>query len=356
MKKIYSIFIAVVSLTAIVACSSDDSVTLSALNSIESFTINFEGIPDEEIIYDLGNDIIVSVPFGTSLDALVAAITVSEGATITPSPAEAINYINGEAVTFVVTAEDGTSTKTYTVTINLRGEVGSGSRIKSLTYNDSTAPSPDNRVVEYTYNDANFIVESVDIEDSYGTIIYEKISYTYNDLNQVIEQSIDNDQDVDGDDERVVFTYEDGIIVSSETFTKEDDFAVAISSTTYQYNDLGRIEAKTTSVPGEADNVVTNTYDANGNMLKNDTGIEYSTTIATAFDDKNNPFAHVYPAAFGKIIQTVERGGPNNPSTYESPAYDDNKKSYTYNTDNYPLTIDYSYFGFIFVTQTIVYN
>ena len=67
-----------------------------------------------------GTDINITLPFGniTAIDALKATVKISEGAKISPDPTQSINYTN--PVDFKVTAEDKTTSKTYTVTVKAR--------------------------------------------------------------------------------------------------------------------------------------------------------------------------------------------------------------------------------------------
>ena len=66
-----------------------------------------------------GTDINIALPFGniTAIDALKATVKMSEGATISPDPTQSIDYTS--PVDFKVTAEDKTTSKTYTVTVKL---------------------------------------------------------------------------------------------------------------------------------------------------------------------------------------------------------------------------------------------
>ena len=133
MKKTFSIIFAFIAI-ALTSCSSDDdnAVQPSSLAEITDFSLTFNNVNESDINYDLGTNITVSVPFGTSLEDIIPNIAISEGATITPASGEQVDFVDGEAKTFTVTAEDG-SVKEYTVTVNVRGEVGSGSRLKTVT-------------------------------------------------------------------------------------------------------------------------------------------------------------------------------------------------------------------------------
>ena len=64
--------------------------------------------------------ITAEVPHGTNVTNLKPTITVSKDATVSPKSGVAKDFTN--AVNYVVTAEDGTTTKTYTVTITVADE------------------------------------------------------------------------------------------------------------------------------------------------------------------------------------------------------------------------------------------
>ena len=64
--------------------------------------------------------IAVEVPYGTDVSALKPTITVSAGATVSPTSGTAKNFAS--AVDYTVTAEDTTTTKVYTVTVTVDEE------------------------------------------------------------------------------------------------------------------------------------------------------------------------------------------------------------------------------------------
>lgn len=64
--------------------------------------------------------IAVEVAHGTDVTALTPTIVVSTGATVSPASGVAKDFTN--AVSYVVTAANGTSTKTYTVTVTVASE------------------------------------------------------------------------------------------------------------------------------------------------------------------------------------------------------------------------------------------
>lgn len=67
-----------------------------------------------------GTAIAVEVAHGTDVTALTPTIVVSTGATVSPASGTAKDFTN--AVTYTVTAANGTSTKAYTVTVTVAAE------------------------------------------------------------------------------------------------------------------------------------------------------------------------------------------------------------------------------------------
>ncbi|MFM1878389.1 MAG: hypothetical protein RLZZ241_1255, partial [Bacteroidota bacterium] len=64
-----------------------------------------------------GNTITASVPYGTDITNVAPQIAVSAGATITPASGLARDF--SSPLTYTVTAEDGQTTTTFTVTITV---------------------------------------------------------------------------------------------------------------------------------------------------------------------------------------------------------------------------------------------
>ena len=67
------------------------------------------------------NSIKVNVPFGTDISKLKAVVKISPKATIDPDPSKDNDYRS--PVTFKVTAEDGTTTKTYKVQVSVEDAI-----------------------------------------------------------------------------------------------------------------------------------------------------------------------------------------------------------------------------------------
>jgi hypothetical protein len=340
MKKIFStlcLFIAVAATT--VSCSSDDSETASSLASVNAFEIAIANVDAATITYDLGSDIKVSVPYGTSLTAVVPAIGISENSTITPASGETITFVDGEAKSFTVTAEDGT-TKIYTATINVRAEVGSGSRLKSYLLEDLYG---ENSTTTYTYNDANFVKDFTKEVDEWGDITTTTYTLVYNNDNEVIEEKSEAAK------VSTVYTYNSASQISTAVYK---DNAVLTYTYAYEYDEAGNLTSEKRTDHTSQDDITEVKFTiVNGNVtVENRYGEDY----VASYDANNNPFKGIYPAAYAAInvgVQAVNTNNPINGTFTEGDGV-----AYEYNTDNYPISAYYTYFdGFATVSKTYTY-
>ena len=94
-----------------VACSEEEKLSSEA--SITGFEI--ESLNQVGTIS--GTTITMSVPYGTDISNLSPTITVSEGASLTPASGLARDFTS--TVGYTVTAEDGKTTSSYSVTISI---------------------------------------------------------------------------------------------------------------------------------------------------------------------------------------------------------------------------------------------
>ena len=83
----------------------------------------------------------LTVPFGTDVSALVPAITLSDGATISPLTGVAANFTS--PVTYTVTAEDGTTIQPWTVTVHSAAPPTSTVTFSVINANGSLAATVD---------------------------------------------------------------------------------------------------------------------------------------------------------------------------------------------------------------------
>lgn len=339
MKKPYSFILSlfVVAMTAF-SCSSDDEVIeQSSLAEITDFALDFEETEAEEVDYDLGTAIGVSVPFETSLTGVVPSISISENASISPASGEALDFVDGEPKVFTVTAEDGTQ-KEYTVTVSVRGEVGSGSRLETYTLADLYG---ENSVSTYSYNEANFVSEISKEVDDWGEISTIVYTFEYNDKNQVVSRNIEDSN------EETVYTYEDGKIVQAVTSVD----GTAMYTYDYTYNEAGDLvsEQRTNHDDDTVDEITF--VIENGNVVKE---IRYGEEYVATYDDQNNPFINLYPAAYAAINVGIQAVNTNNPV---SGTMADDTISYEYNEDGYPVSASYTYFDHLAtVDKTFTYT
>ncbi|MBL4746417.1 MAG: hypothetical protein JKY08_08610 [Flavobacteriaceae bacterium] len=339
MKKVYSILCLFIATAAFVSCSDDDDVALSSLNNITAFEINFEGIESDAITYDLGNSIAVSVPFGTTLEGLVATITVDALAEIVPASGMEVDYVDGVATVFTVTAEDGTI-KTYPVTVNVRGEVGSGTQLGVYEIADLYGETA---VYTYAYSDAKFVSEIEIVANDFGDITTTIVTFVFDGKNQVIGKN------VVADNSAITYVYNELGVITTALIKKDEELTNTYS---YEYDALtGELVTETRIDHTDADSVSVISFEyENGNVTtENRFGQVYTAT----YDDKNNPFKGIYPKAYSIINVGIHAVNNNNPATG---TLADEAVIYEYNVDNFPVSAAYTYFGgFATVAKTYTY-
>ncbi|GGF72279.1 hypothetical protein GCM10011397_13930 [Wenyingzhuangia marina] len=330
-------FIAVAITT--ISCSSDDEVIPpSTLATITDFTLSIDGLSADDIVYDLGTNITVAVPYGTSLIGVVPNITLSNGATISPASGEEITFVDGEPTTFTVTAEDGTTTKEYTVTVNVSNvdTTSSGTKLKTYEIADLYG---ENSITTYIYNDFNLVSEYTKKQDDWGDITTTVYTLVYNDNNQVIEKKSTT--------QSTIYTYENDKIIKA--VYKVDD--VLTYTYDYSYNEAGDLTKEKRTDHTDEDSVTEVLFTlVDGNVtVENRFGSDYT----ASYDDKNNPFKGMYPAAYAAINVGIQSVSTNNPV---SGTLADDTVTYVYNSDSYPLGASYTYFeGAATVKKTYTY-
>lgn len=323
----------------IASCDKEDP--LSTLKDISNFALSIDGVNADDITYDVsGTNINVSVPFGTDISSVVANLGLPAGAKVVPASGSTVSFKDGVAQQFVVTAEDG-STKTYNVTVSIRGEVGSGSKLTKVVYDESQLSG----LIEtytYTYNDASLVasyVKAVGADEKTYTIAYD-------DKNQVTG--------VSATDLETTFTYDDnGMIVGrADKINGEDKFTYV-----YTYDDNGYLKESVRTDLKEEDAskaTYTSTFTIDGgNTLTNKKGpYEFTGT----FDDKMNPFVGIYPMAYGKILAGNDLFAVNKNNVLTRTGYDDPGVTYEYNDAGYPVSSSFRVFSFATIKTTYEYE
>ncbi len=126
------------------------TVTIAAPKAITAFS--FSSPAATGTINEINHTITVIVPYGTNVTALVPTITISSGASISPSSGVARNFTN--PVTYTVTGADST-TQAYTVTVTFTAAS------KAITAFSFTSPAATGAINETSH--------TIDIIVPYGT-------------------------------------------------------------------------------------------------------------------------------------------------------------------------------------------
>ena len=152
-------YLVIFSLLLFASCSKKQDVATpkSSAKLISSFSLNAFNPVIAGTINQTALTISLSVPFGTDVTALVPAITVSAGASVSPISGKATNFTN--PMQYTVTAADG-STQVYTVTV-LTGK----SSLKAITGFSFSGLNP---VVNCTVNETSYTITGT---VPYGTAI-----------------------------------------------------------------------------------------------------------------------------------------------------------------------------------------
>lgn len=339
MKKTLSFLFSIMILTLVSwSCSSDDNYSqLETLAEITNFSLSFPGVAQEDVEYTLRTNIVVSVPFGSSLTGVIPHITISDKASVSPASGEVLDFVAGETKSIVVTAEDG-HTKEYTLSVIVRNEIGKGSRLKTYTVADLFG---ENSTSTYSYTGSNFVKEIQKETDDWGSISRSVTTFEYNTHNQIIAKHVASKK------ETTEYLYQEDVIVQAKHSVDNK----LVYTYDYTYNSLGDLqsEKRTNHLNNDSVDEIQFVIEQ-GNVIEE---IRYGNSFVAAYDDKNNPFVGMYPAAFAKIQSAIEQVNVNNPI---SGTLADDVISYVYNEDDYPVSASYTYFSFLAsVEKTFTY-
>ena len=147
------------------SCDSEKSLFQEPEKSSECDILEFI---DEinSVIWEInGTDITATYPEGSDLSSIAPVITVSEKASINPRSDEKVDFSNEKAVTYTVTAEDGTEKVYKAQAKDEKGEVADDNMIvngnsswANLTYGLGSWGIPCNVSTQYVYFDEDSIV------------------------------------------------------------------------------------------------------------------------------------------------------------------------------------------------------
>ena len=149
--------------------TKDWTVTVTTAEASHEAEILSFTIPNQisSTINSLDTTVAVVMPYGTDLTNLVPTITVSAGATISPASDVAQNFTN--PVVYTVTAEDGVTTKAWTVNVSVQ------TYVNALLENDKNVSIYPNPTSDVLYiNTANEIL-NVRIISMDGKVILAKV-------------------------------------------------------------------------------------------------------------------------------------------------------------------------------------
>ncbi len=113
-----------------------EEIMLSGETEILTFVI--PGQAGTSVINAANNTVEAVMPYGTNLSALIPTIAVSSGATINPASGAVMNFVNG-SVNYTVTAENGTDTQVWAVTVT--NALNNQTDILSFTLDNLTVPA-----------------------------------------------------------------------------------------------------------------------------------------------------------------------------------------------------------------------
>ncbi len=118
----------------------------------------------------------VTLPYGTTTVPVVAAVCTSSKANAVVTPAADVN----SAATIVVTAEDGTTTKTYTINFSVAATQSSNAFLSGLTVDGKTISGFKKDSFNYNYqvayNKTEYPVVAATVEDATATLVISPIT------------------------------------------------------------------------------------------------------------------------------------------------------------------------------------
>lgn len=335
-KLIYSVLFLAALGTIFTGCKDDESNPQSPKSSEKKITtFDFEGLdPDVTgVIDESDKSVLLTVPYGTGVEALVPTINVSEGASISPASGVAQDF--STPVTYTVTAADG-SMQEYEVTVlvalgeitclptQLPGEeaylhitYNEDHTIQQVDYQNYDDPEPGRFISTFHYDNGKLSrIES--FEDDVKNF-YTEFEYDVSTITETIYE-----RDAENDIFEKVYYYihylENGRITSTGSFDGSENF-VMTELVEYTYDEAGNI---------------THLDEYNSVLQKQATwDIEY--------DNHVNPYKAAGISGGDGSFFDFENLSNNNyvKGTYTSPPGGDvseDEVTYTYDTDGNPLT------------------
>lgn len=217
----------------------------------------------------------IVMPFGTDITALVPAISISTGATINPASGVAQDFTN--PVVYTVTAENGTTTKDWTVTVTFED------------YIDLALVSPPSGNHQFCDGTATQAIE-ITIENVGNTVIAsgEQIDVTANIDGNIVNETITLTSDMNPG-ETLDYTF-------TATF---DVSAYQVYNFTFSLSYTPDMDITNNSTTGTSEHIMFSVEIANGDVVSVlSTDFPYSLSLTDTYD------AYEWTDGIGNVIST----------------------------------------------------
>ncbi|MFC2152123.1 beta strand repeat-containing protein, partial [Bacteroidota bacterium] len=203
--------------TATVIVTAEDGTTTETYTIVFSVALNDDAtLSDLTVdngtlvpVFDAATeDYTVELPYGTTVEPIVGATETDPNANAVITQATDVEGdLAARTATVVVTAEDGSTTKTYTVVFSIAAPATDATLDTLIVDNGTLVPVFDSATEDYT------------VELPYGTTVEPIVTATENDpnANAVITQATDVEGDLAARTATVVVTAEDGS--TTKTYT-----------------------------------------------------------------------------------------------------------------------------------------
>lgn len=122
-------------------------------------------------INQTNHTIAVELPYGSTVTSLTPTITLSTGATVSPTSGSAQNFTN--PITYTVTAQDSVTTQAYTVTVSVISDA-TAPTVSSV----SSTPNSSGATITWTTNEASSSKVEYGLTTSYGSTTSESDTST----------------------------------------------------------------------------------------------------------------------------------------------------------------------------------
>jgi len=228
-----------------------------------------------------GTDIAATVPFGTAVTALKAAVVISDLATVSPQSGAATDFTN--PVTFTVTAQDS-STKAYTATVTIAPAPSAACDITKFTINGVDGEiGTDNAIavtLPHTTDSVTDLVPTIEISAAATVAPASGVAQDFTSARTYV---------VTAEDGTTTKTYTASVTVlpppSTAAFITSFKFLAADNAGALASDSEGAVDAAT---DGSTDIAVTVPYGTNISALKATIAVSAGATVSPASGAEQN--------------------------------------------------------------------